>query len=261
MRAFFTAGCLVAVALCAGCASVPLADPQADASGKRFAPAPNQAQVYVSRTSLVGAAMPMELALDGTPLGSLGYKTYQVVTVDPGPHRLSVRMQDRGGSTRDLVVAAGRNYYFTACFSMTAADGGIVCEPLTEEEGQARVASARRIEPSRAWEGATISMRAVAQRLQKNWPQLRSGLPLAATLALLEPDQTLINHMTICAADAVQTAHTTRSPSQVLLKNRYTIWRFDCVNNSATLQSRDYALTFEATDQLKLVKWAQTTAP
>ncbi len=81
-------GCLLtASALLAGCASVPMAGPGADAEGKRYdPPAPGYAVLYLYRNSLLGSEVAFSLADNQQPIGSLAEKTWIRVEVAPGQH-------------------------------------------------------------------------------------------------------------------------------------------------------------------------------
>jgi hypothetical protein len=91
IRLFATA--LVASAL-VGCASVPMGDPQRDAELKNFAVAPGKAGVYVYRNESMGAAVKMDVSLDGAPLGQTGAKTYLYKDVTPGKHTISSKAEN-----------------------------------------------------------------------------------------------------------------------------------------------------------------------
>lgn len=102
-------GSLTALALLSGCASVPMADAQRDASAKTFAVAPGKANIYVYRNESMGASVKMDVALNDKPVGQTVAKTYMVLEVLPGKHKLSSEAENT--STLDLDVSAGRNYF------------------------------------------------------------------------------------------------------------------------------------------------------
>jgi hypothetical protein len=73
-----------------GCASVPKGDPAQDAAAKTFvAPAANKAGIYVYRNESMGAAVKMDVAIDGQALGQTAAKTYFYKEVAPGQHTVS----------------------------------------------------------------------------------------------------------------------------------------------------------------------------
>lgn len=81
-------GCLLTASiLLAGCASVPMAGPTADAEGKRFEPpSPGQSVLYLYRNSLLGSEVAFSLADNGQPIGTLANRTWIRVEVAPGRH-------------------------------------------------------------------------------------------------------------------------------------------------------------------------------
>lgn len=89
--AFAPRHCLAALlaltAFVSGCASVNLADAEADAQRKTFAaPAADKAGIYVYRNETMGAAVKMPVVLDGQLIGETASKTYFYKEVAPGKH-------------------------------------------------------------------------------------------------------------------------------------------------------------------------------
>lgn len=72
-----------------GCASVPMGDPQRDAALKTFKVAPDKAGIYIYRNETMGAAVKMDVAVDGKPLGQTAAKTYLYKDVAPGKHTVT----------------------------------------------------------------------------------------------------------------------------------------------------------------------------
>ena len=71
-----------------GCASVPMGDAKQDAALKTFKIAPDKAGVYVFRNETMGAAVKMDLSLDGAELGQTAASTYLFKEVAPGKHTM-----------------------------------------------------------------------------------------------------------------------------------------------------------------------------
>ena len=93
----------------AGCASVPMGDPQKDAALKTFSAPQGKAAIYVYRNESMGAAVKMSVTLDGQTLGDTLSKTYLYTEVDPGPHQLVSKSEN--DSTLNVDTVAGKNYY------------------------------------------------------------------------------------------------------------------------------------------------------
>lgn len=79
---------LVAVAalVVSGCASVPMGDPARDAALKTFTVAQDKAGIYVYRNESMGAAVKMDVTVDGMHIGQTAAKTYFYKEVTPGKH-------------------------------------------------------------------------------------------------------------------------------------------------------------------------------
>jgi hypothetical protein len=92
-----------------GCASVQLSSPAEDAGAKAFSPAPGRASLYIYRNEMIGAAVPMEVRVNGKTLGSTAAKTFFVVDVPPGKHSIVSRAENEA----HLAVEAepNKNYF------------------------------------------------------------------------------------------------------------------------------------------------------
>lgn len=87
MKLYF-APLLVVLAI-SGCASVPMGDPKQDAALKAFNVAKDKAGIYVYRNESMGAAVKMDVSVDGQPIGQTAAKTYFYKEVTPGKHTIS----------------------------------------------------------------------------------------------------------------------------------------------------------------------------
>jgi hypothetical protein len=96
--------------LLAGCATVPMANKEADAAAKQFTVNPQKANIYVFREFMHGnSGWTVPVSIDDTPVGELAIQTYLVKEVDPGPHAI----KGKGGKDGNLSIetVAGRNYF------------------------------------------------------------------------------------------------------------------------------------------------------
>lgn len=82
-----------AALLLGGCASVPMGDPQRDAALKNFKIAPDKAGIYVYRNESMGAAIKMDVAIDGQPIGQTAAKTFLYKEVTPGKHTVTSKAE------------------------------------------------------------------------------------------------------------------------------------------------------------------------
>lgn len=82
----------LSLAICAslvGCASVPMADAKQDAAAKTFQVAPDKAGIYVYRNETMGAAIKMDVTVDGENIGQTAANTYLFKEVAPGKHTVT----------------------------------------------------------------------------------------------------------------------------------------------------------------------------
>lgn len=77
---------ITAALLMSGCASVPMGDPKQDAALKTFTVSKDKAGIYIYRNESMGAAVRMDVAIDGQPIGRTAAKTYFYKEVAPGKH-------------------------------------------------------------------------------------------------------------------------------------------------------------------------------
>lgn len=92
-----------------GCASVPLGDAQQDAALKTFSVAPDKAGVYIYRNESMGAAITMNVELDGNPIGQTAAKTYLYKELTPGKHVISSKAENT--DTVEVDAKAGTLVY------------------------------------------------------------------------------------------------------------------------------------------------------
>lgn len=104
-------GCLsIASILLAGCATVPMAGPGADAEGKRYdPPAPGYSVLYLYRSSPLGSEVVFSLADNQQPIGSLADKTWIRVEVTPGQHVITCSAPSYAPLTQTPAQAATVN--------------------------------------------------------------------------------------------------------------------------------------------------------
>ena len=80
---------LVAALVISGCASVPMGDPKKDTQAKTFTVAQDKAGIYIYRNESFGAAVKMDVSIDGQVIGQTAAKTYFYKEVTPGKHVVS----------------------------------------------------------------------------------------------------------------------------------------------------------------------------
>lgn len=78
----------------AGCASVPMGDAKQDATLKTFSVPTDKAGVYIYRNESMGAAVKMDVELDGKPIGQTAANTYLYKEVAPGKHLITSKAEN-----------------------------------------------------------------------------------------------------------------------------------------------------------------------
>jgi hypothetical protein len=117
-----------------GCASVPMGDPAKDAALKTFAaPAADKAGLYIYRNESMGAAVKMDVSVDGQPIGQTVANSYLYKEVAPGKHTIAstaentdaIEIEAKPGSLNFIwqEVKMGILYARTKLHSVNDADG------------------------------------------------------------------------------------------------------------------------------------------
>ena len=100
---------LITLGLLGGCASVPMASAEADASAKEFTSLSDKAKLYNYRNESLGSAVKLPVLIDNAWVGDTAAKTYIVRTLDPGVHTvLSKAEQD---SVLQINAQSGQSYF------------------------------------------------------------------------------------------------------------------------------------------------------
>ena len=100
---------LAMMLLLAACAATRPAPEGQEEAAKRHAPDPEKAGIYVYRDERFGSDIPMEVMLDGVPVGRTLGHTFFFKEVTPGEHRItSTYGRD---AALELETRAGELYY------------------------------------------------------------------------------------------------------------------------------------------------------
>ncbi|MDR5853221.1 DUF2846 domain-containing protein [Caballeronia sp. LZ003] len=134
VQAIYPSPLAASLLVLAGCASVPMGDPQKDAALKTFSVPQDKAAVYVYRNESMGAGVKMSASLDGEPIGDTAAKTYLYEEVAPGPHQLVSKAENE--SKLDIDVAAGKIYYVWQEVKMGVLYARNKLQLVDEEAGQ-----------------------------------------------------------------------------------------------------------------------------
>lgn len=120
-----------------GCASVPMGDKKQDAALKNFAAKPDVAGLYIYRNETFGAAVHMDVEVDGKPLGQTAAKTYFYTEVAPGKHTITSKAENT--DNLELDAQAGKLYYIWQEVKMGFMSARTKLHLVDKAEGQAGV--------------------------------------------------------------------------------------------------------------------------
>lgn len=117
-----------------GCASVPMGDASKDAELKAFKPKPGVAGLYIYRNESFGAAVKMDVEVDGKPIGQTAAKTYLYKEVPPGKH--TVTSKSENDHSIEVDAAPGKLYYIWQEVKMGLLYARTKLTLMSEEEGK-----------------------------------------------------------------------------------------------------------------------------
>lgn len=129
-----------------GCTSVPMTSSSLDSEGKQFLPQSGKANIYINRGGgLSGTTQTFQTTLDGRVLGSLAPNTYQLFSVSPGEHTLTVTGAE-SLEEQKITVEAGKNYFFNVSVTWGWQSGHPHLVSMTEDEGRKEVLNSKRVD-------------------------------------------------------------------------------------------------------------------
>ena len=146
-KKFLLVGLLAGSALVTGCASVPMASVEKDAQTKTFSVKPDKANIYVYRNESMGAAVKMDVELNGKPIGQTAAKTYFSLEVAPGKHTLVSKAEN--DAVLDVPAEAGKNYFVWQEVKMGLLYARNKLMLVDEETGKTGVAECKLIETAK----------------------------------------------------------------------------------------------------------------
>ncbi len=92
-----------------GCATAPMAVPERDQQAKTFAPVAGKAVLYVFRDETMGAAIKMDVQIDGQKIAETVAHSFLRLELAPGEH--AVLSKAENDSTLKLSMEAGKVYF------------------------------------------------------------------------------------------------------------------------------------------------------
>lgn len=107
MRKLFVVAAIAANLI--GCASVNMGNSQQDAAAKTFTAPAGKAAIYVYRNESMGAAVKMDVEVDGKPIGQTAANTFLRKEVEPGKHTVTSKAEN--ADTVEIDAKPGALYY------------------------------------------------------------------------------------------------------------------------------------------------------
>lgn len=123
----------VAISL-VGCASVPMGDSKQDVALKAFATKADTAGVYIYRNESFGAAVRMDVEVDGKPLGQTAARSYFYKELAPGKHTVTSKSENT--DTLEIETVGGKLYYVWQEVKMGMLYARTKLHLVSEGEGQ-----------------------------------------------------------------------------------------------------------------------------
>ncbi|SJZ39744.1 Protein of unknown function [Enhydrobacter aerosaccus] len=128
------------------CASVPMADPQADQEGKRFdPPAPGSGTVYVYRPGWMALAKTVDVGVAGGYHAELASNTYFRLEGPPGPIDLMCKTDNT--AEQQIDVSAGETRYVEVAMNPGLWAPRCSIKEVSPSEGQAAILRSKRVIP------------------------------------------------------------------------------------------------------------------
>ncbi len=137
-------GLLVGVSVLSGCASVAMVDPQRDAAANTFVAPADKAGLYIYRNESMGAAVKMDVAIDGQAVGQTAANTYLYKEVAPGKRVITSSAENT--ATLEVDARPGALYYVWQEVKMGVLYARSKLHLVGEEEGKKGVLETRMAE-------------------------------------------------------------------------------------------------------------------
>jgi len=146
MRNFILLWTSVLIFFLSGCASVPMASLEKDATAKNFSTQPDKATLFIYRNESFGAAVPVTVSVNGKTLGQTAAMTYFRLNMAPGKYTISSHAEDV--SLLGLDVDAGKNYFVWQEIKMGMWSARSKLQQVDEIKGRAGVTESKLIASS-----------------------------------------------------------------------------------------------------------------
>jgi len=126
------------------CGTAKLADPAKDIEAKNFKSKPDAAVFYVYRNELMGAAVGMDVSVDGKKIGTTAANSYVYTEVPAGKHTVTGKAENE--SSLDINAELGHIYYVWQEVKMGFMYARNKLHQVGDDEGKKGVMESRLIE-------------------------------------------------------------------------------------------------------------------
>lgn len=133
---------VLVLVLLTGCAAVPMASMEADASAKQFQPKKGYSNIYLYRNETFGAAIAMTVSLNGKVMGKTGSQTYFLWEVPPGRYEIASHTENTAKIA--INTQEGRNHYVWQEVKMGLWQPRSQLHEMSEEDGRKAVLECKR---------------------------------------------------------------------------------------------------------------------
>lgn len=140
-KKLIVAAVLAGSAFVTGCASVPMASPERDSQAKTFGVKPDKSNIYIYRNESMGGAVKLPVVLDGKIVGDTAAKTFMLLEVNPGKHRLVSKGET--DSALEMVTQPQKNYFVWQEVKMGTWAASSKLQLVDEATGKAGVAECK----------------------------------------------------------------------------------------------------------------------
>jgi len=109
MKKYMMLLAIASIAVLSGCASAPMASADHDNQAKLFTAKPGLSKIYIYRNESIGAAVKMDVILDGQLVGQTVAKSYFALKVSPGKHTINSKAEN--DSVLDVDIEVGKSCF------------------------------------------------------------------------------------------------------------------------------------------------------
>ncbi|MBM4271050.1 MAG: DUF2846 domain-containing protein [Deltaproteobacteria bacterium] len=172
-----------------GCATIPVASSEDDALAKRFVADPDRSLIYLFRNEYFGAAIPMQVSIDGQVAGRTVAYSFFKWDVPPGEHVIKSFAENE--SSLSLVTKPGKVYFVRQEVKMGVWLPRSQLYEVNEQQGMAAINECKLV-TSDAFDAVKRSRLVAAGKIEPPVPLKVPSSPEKKEVASL-PDGTLVS--------------------------------------------------------------------